>query len=949
MATDATKADYKATLCLPQTGFAMRANLNQREPEILKKWAADGLAAKIAAKPSPRGKFILHDGPPYANGHIHLGHALNKILKDLVVRVATMSGYSSPYVPGWDCHGLPIEQKVGQEIGSKKAGKTALELRHLCEDYARKWVKVQSEEFQRLGIGGAWDRPYLTMDREVEVGILSALRDLVVAGYVYKGLKPVFWCATCQTALADAEVEYENHTSNSIYVKFPIIDPEKNVATAGLKHPSIIIWTTTPWTLPANMAVSLHPDFKYVALRTKAQKNGMEREEDYIIAKELVPMFTAAAEIKSAEILREVAPNDLENMLLEHPVQPDRTSRVILGTHVTLEQGTGAVHTAPGHGMDDFIVSQKYGIDTVVPVDAQGRFTNEFSFMEGMKVWEANEPIIRYLDEKDLLVSSGKIEHSYPHCWRCHNPIIYRATEQWFANVDHDGLRGKCLKQIDDGIEWIPRWGHDRIYNMMSARPDWCLSRQRAWGVPIPAVVCKKCNHAELSPAVLDKFTGVVAQRGTNSWFEDPAENFLPEGFACPKCGAHEFEKEFNILDVWFDSGSTHIGVLETRPELSWPADMYLEGADQHRGWFMSSFLIGMSTRGAPPFRSVLTHGFALDGKGEAMSKSRGNVIAPEDIIKKQGADVLRLWVASVDYRSDVRVSQEILDRVGEAYRRIRNTIRYLLGNLGDFDPVADRVEYKELPEIDRWLLHELGRITRDILKAFADYEYHKIYHFAHEFCVVQLSSIYVDVLKDRVYCSGAKSPLRRAAQTTQYEVAQALIRLLAPVLVFTCDDAYQFLDTSGTSVHVLPFPEPHPEWDQPELARDWAQLLAVRSDVLKALEDARQVKKAIGQSLEAAVLVAPKTPDLEKLLRGREEQLAELFITSQARVCASAQDLKKSEVISELGGEQVEVVVLPAEGSKCERCWRILPSVGSDAEHPGICSRCADVVRRYY
>lgn len=944
MTTESNTKDFlKATLCLPKTNFPMRANLAQREPELLARWASMKLYQKLQARPS-RGEFILHDGPPYANGHIHIGHALNKILKDIVVRYHAMTGKRTPYVPGWDCHGLPIEQKVTSELGPRKAEKTPLEIRQLCEQYALKWSRTQSEEFQRLGVVGDWDNPYLTLQPDVEVGILGALRELVASGYVYKGMKPVFWCAECQTALADAEVEYEEHSSPSIYVKFPIIQPEKNEAVAALCRPSIVIWTTTPWTLPANLAVSLHPDFVYVAIRVQGPDG---QPEDYIVAKDLLEHFAKDAGIGEFSVVKEIRAPQLEHLECEHPVQPDKTSKVILGTHVTAEQGTGAVHTAPGHGMEDFIVCQAYGIPTLVPVDAKGCFTRDFQLMEGMNVWEANGPIIRYLDERDLLVKAGKIEHSYPHCWRCHQPIIYRATEQWFMRVDHEDLRVKALKFIDDAIEWIPKWGHDRIYNMMATRPDWCLSRQRVWGVPIPAVVCKQCRRSTLDVKVIERFMETVASRGTNAWFEDPVERFLPEGFTCSECGGQEFEKEDNILDVWFDSGATHLAVLERRPELRWPADLYLEGSDQHRGWFQSSLIIALGTRGAPPYRAVLTHGFVLDGKGEAMSKSKGNVIAPEEIIAKYGADVLRLWVASQDYRADCRVSQEILDRVGEAYRRIRNTFRYLLGNLSDFDPEQHALAYAQLQEIDRWILHELYELSEQVQQAYSDYEFHKVYHWLHEFCVVQLSAIYLDILKDRLYCSGVNSPERRAAQTTQYWLFQHLVRLAAPILVFTADEAFTHLAKSGESVHLETFLKPDEQWKQPQLGAEWNQLLEVRSEVLRALEEARQVKRAIGQSLEARVALVPKNTQWRELLERHRSDLAEIFITSQAEIVD--EPLPAETIVATFEGNAAHVSVALALGSKCERCWRILPSVGTDAEYPTICDRCVNVLRRYY
>jgi len=944
MSAETAKPDYKNTLCLPKTEFPMRANLAQREPEILKRWQEIRLYQKLQERPATED-FILHDGPPYANGHIHIGHALNKILKDIIVRYHSMCGRRAPYVPGWDCHGLPIEQKVTAGKPAQKTGKTALEIRKLCEEYALKWAETQKEEFKRLGVIGDWENPYLTLQPDVEVGILGALRDLVREGYIYKGLKPVYWCAECQTALADAEVEYEDHTSPSIYVKFPILNPNDRPVLQGLKNPSIVIWTTTPWTLPANLAVALHPDFTYVVLRVKS---GDDKVEDFIVAKDLADNFIRETGVEVTETVRELRASDLELLECEHPIQPDRTSKVILGTHVTAEQGTGAVHTAPGHGMEDFIVCQAYGIPTIVPVDAKGCFTSEFQLMEGMNVWEANKPIVRYLDERDLLVKASEIKHSYPHCWRCHNPIIYRATEQWFLRVDHNNLREKALQFIDNAIEWIPRWGHDRIYNMMATRPDWCLSRQRAWGVPIPALVCKKCHQSSLNVEIIEKFMELTAQRGTNVWFEEPVETFVPAGFTCSQCGGKEFEKEENILDVWFDSGATHLAVLERRKGLRWPADLYLEGSDQHRGWFQSSLIVALGTRGAPPYRAVLTHGFVLDGKGEAMSKSKGNVIAPEEVIAKYGADVLRLWVASQDYRADCRVSPEILERVGEAYRRIRNTLRYLLGNLSDFNPAQHMIAYDELLEIDRWILHELYQLSNQILVAYKEHEFHKIYHWLHEFCVVDLSAIYLDISKDRLYCTGTNSKERRSAQTAQYLLFQHLVRLAAPILVFTAHEAYSHLDPQVESVHLLTFLTPDASWNRPELGEEWRKLLAVRNDVLRALEDARQNKRAIGQSLEAHVVLSAVKDEYRKVLECHKDDLAEIFITSQAEI-VDASVVVNDSIITTLEGATACVTVLKAQGQKCERCWRILPSVGKDKEHPTICERCANVVRRYY
>ena len=949
MTTENNNFDYKATISLPKTGFPMRANLNQKEPEILKRWESIDLQKKIEAVPAPKGTFILHDGPPYANGAIHLGHALNKILKDILVRYRAKEGYFSPYVPGWDCHGLPIELKVSSDLGRKKLDMTTLDIRKKCAEYAQKWVENQQASFIRLGIGGRWEDRYLTLTPRFEAAELGALKSLVEKGYVYKGLKPVFWCPSCQTALADAEVEYANHQSPSIYVKFPVISPEKYPTLEGLQRPSVVIWTTTPWTMPANMGVSLHPLFEYVAIRVPAIDG--QGDEDYIIAKDLVEAFTKDAGIEQYTVVKPVDPKALERADLEHPMDPNRTSLLILGEHVTLEAGTGAVHTAPAHGMDDFIVGNKYGLEVYLPVDGAGRYNEKFSLMEGMSIKEANGPIVRYLDEKNLLVHHKSYEHSYPHCWRCHNPVIYRATEQWFMRIDHDNLRQKTLAAINSQVQWIPGWGRERIHNMMANRPDWCLSRQRIWGVPIPAVVCTKCETSTLFPEVIESVQAKTLTNGSDCWWADPLESFLPEGATCPACSHTGFEKEQNILDVWFDSGVSHLSVLDNDnwQDMCWPADLYLEGSDQHRGWFHSSLLTSIGIKDAPPYKAVLTHGFVLDGKGEAMSKSKGNVIAPDEIIKKYGADVLRLWVTSEDYRNDMKLSDEIITRIAEGYRRVRNTLRYLLGNLDGFNPATDAVPYEDLQEIDQWILHELATVNSSIRKAYEDYEFHRIYHLATQFCVVQLSSVYLDITKDRMYCSGVGSTGRKAAQTAQHAVATTLLRLLAPILVFTCDEAYQYLDSSVESVHLLPFNELPKSWIQPELGSQWQRLLAVRNDVLRALEDARQVKKVIGQSLEAKVVVQTDNADVTNLLRSKADQLAELFITSQAVVADSGADFAQGDVITNLDGEIVKITILPAEGTKCERCWRILPDTGSISEHPGLCGRCGEVLRRHY
>ncbi len=937
----------------------MKANLSQREPELLARWERIRLRQRQMTRPAPQGTFILHDGPPYANGNIHLGHALNKVLKDIVLRDRFMAGYRTPYVPGWDCHGLPIEHKVGKELGPKKARMSALEIRRLCDAYARKWVAIQREEFQRLGIAGEWDEPYLTCDPQVETGILRALADIVRAGRVTKGLKPVFWCADCQTALADAEVEYDQHTSTSIYVKFPLADDQPAPeAWQGLVSPGVVIWTTTPWTLPANVAVSLHPDFEYVALRVR--RTAESEPEDLVVAAELVGAFVQACGFSSHEVVRSIRSKDLELVQLRHPVQLGRSSRVILGEHVTLDAGTGAVHTAPGHGMDDFIVCAKYrqagqgeGLETVVPVDGAGRFTDEFAIMKGMTVREANQPIVRLLDEFDLLLNSSAYQHSYPHCWRCHNPLIYRATEQWFMSMDEgaDPVRPRALDAIENRVQWIPEWGRSRIFNMVKNRPDWCLSRQRVWGVPIPAVVGKATGRAILDPRIIERLIDHVAREGTDAWWARPVEDFLPEGWTHPDAPDGRVEKETNILDVWFDSGATHVAVLEARPELSAPADLYLEGADQHRGWFHTSLLVAMASGRSEPYRTVLTHGFTLDEKGQAMSKSLGNGVFPQEVIAKSGADVLRLWVATEDYRSDLSVSDRILTQVAESYRRFRNTVRFLLGNLEDFRPDQDRVAHGDLPAVDRWLLHELHNLVTSCHAAYDRYEFHAVSRLVVQFCTNQLSATYLDIVKDRMYCEGPDSPERRSAQTVQHAVADALLRLMAPVLVFTTDEAWGVLypeEAEQGSVHLAGRAAVPPTWSHPELAADFEVLLACRAEALKALEEARQTKKAIGSSLDAAVDLIPATGATATVLARHADFLPELLITSEARLTTeNAPPLEA--VVASLEGQSVRVRVRKATGNKCARCWRRLESVGSVAGHPLTCDRCAHVLQRWY
>ncbi|MCX7017063.1 MAG: isoleucine--tRNA ligase [Candidatus Sumerlaeota bacterium] len=923
--------DYRSTLNLPATNFPMKANLPVREPERLKRWQGTSLSDRILEKRRGAPKWVLHDGPPYANGDIHLGHALNKSLKDILVRYKSMKGFYVKYVPGFDCHGLPIEQKALESLGAKVKEKSPLEIRRLCHQFATKYIGLQSGQFQRLGVGGQWKTPYLTLDPKVEARALRLFRDIVAGGYVYKGFRPVYWDPIFQTALAEAEIEYEEHVSPSIYVRFPCLDPEKNEVLRPHAPINFVIWTTTPWTLPGNLAVCLHPDFTYVV----AEVAGGER---VVAAEELLQSFCTDAKLGEPKVLAKCKGRDLEGLHCSHPLL-EKQSLVILGEHVTLEQGTGCVHTAPGHGAEDFDVCKKYGIEPFQPVDEAGRFTELYPPMQGVQVWEANQTIIGELTARGLLAHVGKITHQYPYSWRSHRPIIVRATEQWFLALEHKGLRQKCLEAIQNSVQWIPKWGEARIYNMVAARPDWCLSRQRAWGMPIPSLHSKGAGKSILALEVIDRFIEYVEKEGTDCWYRRPLEDFLPEGFQCPESGGTEFEKEYDILDVWFDSGATHASILEADPDLASPADLYLEGSDQHRGWFHSSLLASMAGRGRPPYRAVLTHGFLLDEKGEAMSKSKGNVISPLDLMKHMGADVLRLWVASEDYRGDIRASKEIFERVSEAYRRIRNTFRFLLGNLADFDETRAAAD-GELDEIDRWALARLDQLVERVGQAYEQYEFHRVYHLTHSFCV-EMSAAYLDVIKDRLYCSAPADRTRRAAQTAMREMLSALARLLAPIIPFTADEVWEAAYGGGESVHLADFPAPGGRAADEAFLQRWERFAALREIVARKLEEARREKK-IGASLEAAVALRVKTPALYEVLALDADLLRQLFIVSSCKV-----ERAPSAAGAETLEEQVEAEIRLADGAKCERCWNWTKEVGQNAEHPALCVRCADVVER--
>jgi isoleucyl-tRNA synthetase len=922
--------EYKDTLNLPATDFPMKANLNQREPEMLAKWQENGLYEKMEQAGAGKPLYVLHDGPPYANGHIHIGHALNKILKDFVLKVKRMQGFHAPYVPGWDCHGLPIELQVEKNLGSKKSQVTKLEMRKLCREYAAKFVAIQKEEFKRLGIQGDWENPYLTMNYEYEGLTAGELAKFAHNGGLYRGRKPVHWCSSCVTALAEAEVEYADHTSPSIFVRFALQDDVSAAipALAG-KQAYVVIWTTTPWTIPANLAVALHPEFDYVALETE---RGV-----LIVAEGLKDSFLNATGL-TGEVIATFSATLLERKRCKHPFY-DRDSVVLLGEHVTLEAGTGCVHTAPGHGQEDYELALKEGLEVYNPVDNYGKYLSTVEFFGGQQVFAANQSVIDKLTETGALLQTSKISHSYPHCWRCKKPIIFRATEQWFISMKANDLRKKALEAIDQ-VQWIPKWGRERIYGMVENRPDWCVSRQRSWGVPITAFSCTACGEYVADGKIMDHVAGIFKENSSDVWFDWSAEQLLPAGTKCPTCGAAAFEKENDILDVWFDSGVSHAAVLEPNPKLSSPADMYLEGSDQHRGWFHSSLLESVGSRGVAPYKAVLTHGFVLDGKGHKMSKSMGNVVAPEDVIKKFGADVLRLWCSAQDYRDDNRISEEILTRVSEAYRRIRNTCRYILGSISDFEPATETVSYADMPEIDRWALHQLEMLKERVLTAYQDFAFHVIYQDINAFCTVEMSSFYLDILKDRMYTSKADSQSRHSAQTVLHEILDTLLRLLAPVLSFTADEAWQHMPArEEQSVHLAAFPSLHPEWKNDSLVERWDRIMKVRADVSKAMELARAAK-IIGHPLDAGVTIAAQ-PELLGFLKEYEGELQSIFIVSKVTLVENISgECWDSENI-----EGLRVQVAAAPGDKCERCWCYSEELGTVGEHPTICPKCTAAV----
>jgi isoleucyl-tRNA synthetase len=926
--------DYKATLNLPQTQFPMKANLTNREPEFLDDWESTKLYEQIKAVSRGRPKFILHDGPPYANGHIHIGTAMNKILKDFIIKSKFMLGYDSHYVPGWDCHGLPIEHQVDLMLGSKKAAMSTVEVRKECRKYAERFVDIQREEFKRLGVFGDWESPYLTMAYPYVAIIVREFGKFYLNGRVYRGKKPVYWCASCKTALAEAEVEYSEHRTPSIYVAFPVLsDLSDRIPPVADRPCHILIWTTTPWTIPANLAIAVHPHFNYVAV---AHEGGV-----YILAEALLNYLISSLGWRDVKILATFKGEILEGVICRHPYL-DRESQVILADFVTLDAGTGCVHIAPGHGKEDYEIGVKYDIPPYAPVDDDGRFTTEVEYFSGQFVFDANSAVTRKLQERSTLLLEEEMRHEYPHCWRCKNPIIFRATQQWFISMEAGGFRQRTLEEIDQ-VKWIPAQGRDRIHDMIENRPDWCISRQRAWGVPITVFFCQSCREPLVTAATIDHVARLFEEQGADAWFALEADRLLPGGIRCPACGHTRFDKETNILDVWFDSGVSWAAVLEPDAELSYPAQMYLEGSDQHRGWFHSALLTSVGTRNRAPYESVLTHGFVVDGEGKKMSKSRGNVVIPEEVINQYGAEILRLWVSAEDYRDDMRISPEILQRLAEAYRRIRNTARFILGNLHDFDPRRDYVPYPELREIDRFVLHRMQKVITRSRRSHDEYTFHVVFHTLHQFCVVDLSSLYLDVLKDTLYILPRDSKARGSAQTTLFEILRDLVRLLAPILVFTAEEIWTHLpdwEDKEKSVHLAGFPEAREAWLDEDLGQRWEQLLRVRAEVNKALESARR-EKIIGHALDARVIIT--SPErLQSLLTAYENDLPDLMIVSQVEL-STQKPAGRTFDSEEVPGLSIQVQ--GARADKCNRCWRRFETVGQDPQYPQTCQRCAEIL----
>lgn len=919
--------DYNATLNLPKTEFPMRAGLPKSEPETLKRWEQEKIYEKLMEKNEGKPLFVLHDGPPYANGNIHLGTSLNKVLKDIIVRYKNMSGFKSPYVPGWDTHGLPTELKARAKAGVENSTTISeLEIRKICREFALGYLDDQRNQFKRLGVIGEWDNPYITLLPEFEAKQIEIFAEMACKGYIYKGLKPVYWCPDCKTALAEAEIEYAEDPCHSIYVKFKVNDDQGKLKALGIEPEKcyFVIWTTTTWTLPGNVAICLGPDFDYSIIKCG--------DEYYIMAEALAADAMKEAGKEDYEVVGTMKGIEFEYMKAQHPFL-DRESLVIVGDHVTLESGTGCVHTAPGHGVEDYDVCKNYPeIPIVVPVDADGRLTEEAGQFAGLLTGDANKPIAQHLDSIGALFALKKIIHQYPHCWRCKNPVLFRATDQWFCSVED--FKDEAVKAINE-VEWIPGWGKDRITSMVKERKDWCISRQRKWGVPIPIFFCKDCGEPYIDRDAMMAVADLFRKEGSDAWFKYDASEILPEGTKCPKCGGTHFNKEQDIMDVWFDSGSSHAAVLEQRDYLKWPADLYLEGADQYRGWFQSSLLTSVATKGTAPYKAVLTHGWVVDGEGRKMSKSLGNGIDPQEIVEQYGADVLRLWVASSDYHADIRISKDILKQLSEAYRKIRNTARYILGNLNDFNPDTDMVDVKDLYPIDKWAIAKLNELNDKVRAGYDAYEFHQVYHSIHNFCVVDMSNFYLDVLKDRLYTEKADSASRRAAQTTIYMILDAMTRMISPILAYTSDEIWRYMPHgSNCDKECVLFNEMPAKVDvdiDAEFMARWDRIHELRDIVKKSIEVAVK-NKLIKSSLESKIVLTCGGDNYE-FVNSVLGELTAVFIVSKVELVKGDSD-------------EINVVVEKAEGEKCERCWVYSDTVGQNSEHPTLCARCAEILK---
>ncbi len=936
--------DLKSTINLPRTDFPMKANLPQNEPKALAGWEQMRIYERIRQARAGAKLYVLHDGPPYTSGPIHLGTALNKCLKDFVVKSKTMAGFDAPYVPGWDCHGLPIEIKVDQMLGGKKLQMRPLDVRRECRKFADKYLDLQREQFKRIGVFGRFDRPYATMTPQYESVVLQTFFTFYENNFVYKGLRAVYWCMHDETALAEAEVEYENDVSPTVWVKYELLDdPAKIDPALKGKKVSTIIWTTTPWTLPASMAVAFHPGEEYGAFEAGG--------EVYIVAARLAADVAAKCGFTETRELAHFSGSKMERLNFQHPFL-DRKVLAVLADYVTMDTGTGVVHTAPSHGAEDFATGVKYGLDATSNVDEKGILRNGLPEYNGLKVWAANAPIIELLRKRGALLHTEKLEHSYPHCWRCHNPIIFRATEQWFISMEAampggGTLRSRTLEDIDK-VKWDPAWGKERMHNMIATRPDWCISRQRVWGVPIAVFLCQSCGKPLNDPAINRKVVELFAQSGADAWYTPEADTLLPPGTKCPHCSGTNFKRETDIFDVWLESGTSYLALCADEPSYPWPSDLYLEGGDQYRGWFQSSLLCAMGTRGTPPYHGVVTPGWTLDEKGQAMSKSRGNDVDPVDISSRLGGEIVRLWVASVDFREDVVGSEQLMLRVAESYRKIRNTFRYILGNLHDFDPQRDAVPLDEMDDLDQYMLRQTASMASDVKNSYREFAFHRIYHRVNHFCVVDLSAFYFDVLKDRLYISAPNSSGRRAAQTAIWRIGEELVRLLAPIMSFTCDEVWRYLPKMPAreeSVHLALFSSGDlggetrggPKEEGPlEADQDWITLRAVRDEVLKALEEARNGKQIAG-SLEAQVTVKAAEPVFSVLAR-HKDRLRYLFIVSSVTLEPGA---------SGNGTSGISVQVRKADGRKCERCWNYSIHVGEDAVYPTVCERCSAVLKK--